>query len=67
MKITLKSKVSTLEGYSYGEREAGSTLRNTLPPPRAKTKTSRPGDHPHSHSASGVPLVDPGTTSRIRK
>jgi len=42
----------------------GTTLRVSSATPRAKTEYPWPGDYPHSHSASGVPLVDPRTTSR---
>jgi hypothetical protein len=43
MKTTLKSKVSTLDGYSYGEREAGTTLSVSSPLSRANTECLRPG------------------------
>jgi hypothetical protein len=64
MKTTLKSKVSRVEGYSYGEPTPGTTFRITTTTPRAKTEYPWPEDYPHSHSTSDVPLVDPRTTSR---
>jgi len=48
-------------------RAPGTTLRVLSATPRAKTEYPWPGGYPHSHSASGAPLVDPRTTSRSTK
>jgi len=69
VRMSLGSSICELSGRSRSRpprpwMTPGSTFSVRCREPRAKTEYPRAEDYPHSHSASGAPLVDPRTTSR---